>query len=290
MVALIMHGGCHEKTPSEAVKLAAANGMKKYGDIGFKMLQSDASAKDVVEGVIKLLEDDPTFDAGTGSFYSLDGEIEMDAMIMDSHSNCGGVICIKGVQHPISVARKVMEETPHVLLSGEGAVRFARKCGFPYYDPGSEEAKVSAIAAGKRMLGDLKYYSEERAKDGFYSTVGIVALDSTGELAVGVSTGGIRDKMPGRVGDSPIPGAGAFCDAGAGAVATGEGEGILKIGLSRYVVDRYTENGELTEACKDGIRRGSEIDCVCGVVALSAEGRFSYAYNGTFMPIYANRK
>jgi L-asparaginase / beta-aspartyl-peptidase len=290
MVALIMHGGCHERMPTEDVKKTVEAGMKKYGTIGLELLKSGTSAKDAVERIIMLLEDDPAFDAGTGSFYSLNGEIEMDAMIMDGRGNCGGVICIKEVQHPISVARKVMEDTPHVLLSGEGAVQFARKCGFAHYDPGSEQAKATAIAGGKRLLCDLKYYAEERSRDGFYSTVGVVALDSDGELAAGISTGGIREKMPGRVGDSAIPGAGAFCDVKSGAVATGEGEGILKIGLTRFVVDRYAEKGDLTEACKDGIQRGTNIDCVCGVVALSADGQFSYSYNGTFMPIYANRE
>jgi isoaspartyl peptidase/L-asparaginase-like protein (Ntn-hydrolase superfamily) len=182
-----------------------------------------------------------------------------------------------------------MEETPHLLLSGDGAVQFARKCGFPCYDPGSAEGKAAGETKAARMLGDLKYYREERSKDGFFSTVGVVALDSSGALAAGCSTGGIRNKMPGRVGDSAIPGAGCFCDAKSGAVATGEGEGILKIGLTRSVVEGYAERGDLTGACKAAVLRGTNIDCVCGVVALSADGRFSYAYNGTFMPVYANR-
>ena len=285
-----MHGGCHERTPTEEVKRTVEAGMKKYGSVGFEMLKSGASAKDAVEGVIKLLEDDPAFDAGTGSFYNLNGDVEMDAMIMDGTAGeCGGVLCIREVQHPISVARKVMEETPHLLLSGDGAVQFARKCGFPFYDPGSAEGKAANETKAARMLGDLKYYREERSKDGFFSTVGVVALDSSGALAAGCSTGGIRNKMPGRVGDSAIPGAGCFCDAKSGAVATGEGEGILKIGLTRSVVDGYAARGDLTEACKAAVLRGTNIDCVCGVVALSADGRFSYAYNGTFMPVYANR-
>jgi beta-aspartyl-peptidase (threonine type) len=263
--------------------------MREYGDIAFAMLRSGTGARDVVEDVIKLMEDDPSFDAGTGSFYNLNGDVEMDAMIMDATGKCGGVVCIKEVQHPISVARRVMEDTPHVLLSGEGALQFARKCGFPYYDPGTAEGKAAAATKGRRMLGDIKYYTEERSRDGFYSTVGIVALDTEGGLAIGTSTGGIRQKLPGRVGDSAIMGAGGFCDAKAGAVATGEGEGILKIGLTRFVVDRYSESGDLKEACKEGIRRGTAIDCVCGVVALSADGRFSYASNGAFMPVYANR-
>ena len=97
-------------------------------------------------------------------------------------------------------------------------------------------------------------------------------------------------KLPGRVGDSAIPGAGTFCGTEAGAVATGEGEGILKIGLTRFVVDRYAETRDLTDACRRGIGRGSAIDCVCGVVALSADGDFSYAHNGSFMPTFAKRE
>lgn len=290
MIALVLHGGCHELEPTAEEKRIVEEHIRGCGQFGLGLLRSGAPAKDVVEAVIKRMEDDPLFDAGTGSFYNLNGDIEMDAMIMDAAGGCGGVLCIKEVQHPISVARKVMEETPHVLLSGEGAVQFARKLGFPAYDPGTPEGKAAATEKGRRMLRDLSYYKAERAKDGFFSTVGAVAFDSAGGLVAGTSTGGIRQKLPGRVGDSAIPGAGGFCGPKAGAVATGEGEGILKIGLTRLVVDRYTADGDLTAACKAGILRGSAIDCVCGVVALSSEGTFSYAHNGAFMPVYAMRE
>jgi len=289
MVALVLHGGCHEIEPKAEEKGAIEERIRRYGEIGLAMLKSGAHSKDVIEEVIRRMEDDPLFDAGTGSFYNLNGEIEMDSMIMDMYGGCGGVLCIRDVQNPISVARKVMEETPHVLLAGDGAVQFARRLGFPPYNPGTPEGKAAAFEKGRRMLRDLTYYAEERAKDGFFSTVGAVALDSAGELVAGTSTGGIRQKMPGRVGDSAIPGAGGFCSPKAGAVATGEGEGILKLGLTRYVVDRYSEVADLTEACKEGVLRGSAIDCVCGVVALSSDGNFSYAHNGAFMPTYAKR-
>ncbi len=289
MVALVLHGGCHEIEPKSEEKRALEEHIRKYGEMGLSMLKSGAHSKDVVEEVIRRMEDDPLFDAGTGSFYNLNGEIEMDAMIMDAQGGCGSVLCIRDVQHPISVARKVMEETPHALLAGDGAVQFARRLGFSPYDPGTPEGRAAVCEKGKRMLHDLTYYAEERAKDGFFSTVGAVALDSGGELVAGTSTGGTRQKMPGRVGDTAIPGAGGFCSPKAGAVATGEGEGILKIGLTRYVVDRYSEVADLTEACKAGILKGSTIDCVCGVVALSYDGNFSYAHNGAFMPTYAKR-
>jgi beta-aspartyl-peptidase (threonine type) len=105
MVALIVHGGCHELPPGEGEKIQTQKGLDEYGEHGFAMLKEGKSALDTVEAVLSLLEDDPAYDAGTGSFASLNGDVEMDALIMDGDSRCGGVLCIRNVQHPISVAR-----------------------------------------------------------------------------------------------------------------------------------------------------------------------------------------
>ena len=140
------------------------------------------------------------------------------------------------------------------------------------------------------MLMDIQYYNKQRSPDGFYSTAGVVVLDNTGNLSAGTSTGGIRQKMPGRVGDSAIPGAGTFCCKDAGAVATGEGEGIIRIGLTKKVVELNLAGVDLSDACKQGIREGSNIDCICGVVSLNRKGEFSYAHNGSFMAVYMNKE
>jgi len=213
----------------------------------------------------------------------------MDAMLMDSHLHCGAVQCIENVRNPIQVARAVMEKTPHCILSGVGAVQFARSQGFPEYDCTSSESGDTCESVGDRirMLGDIQYYRDVvRKNDHVFSTVGIVALDETGVLVAATSTGGIRMKMPGRVGDSAIPGAGTYCTQEVGLSATGEGEGIIRLCLTHDIAKKYALTGDITESCKAGIAEGGAIDCICGVVALTKDGEFSYAHNGVFMPVY----
>ncbi|MCE5255487.1 MAG: isoaspartyl peptidase/L-asparaginase [Spirochaetaceae bacterium] len=289
MIALVCHGGCHDLMPPEDEKALSQKKLDEYGEIGFKMLETGANALDVVENVISLMEDDPMFDAGTGSFRNLNGIVEMDAMLMDSKQRCGAVQCIQNVRHPIKVARAVMEKTPHCILSGTGAVQFARSQGFPEYDPAQNNAGNDYGEAGdrKRMLCDIQYYRDvARGSDHVFSTVGVVALDDSGTLVAATSTGGIRMKMPGRVGDSAIPGAGTYCTDSVGLSATGEGEGIMKICLTHEIALTYAMKGDLAEACKAGISKGSAIDCICGVIALSRTGEISYAFNGVFMPVF----
>jgi beta-aspartyl-peptidase (threonine type) len=288
MIALILHGGCLELPPSDREKSASLRGLKEYGERGFDMLRQGASALDVAETVISLLEDDPIYDAGTGSFKNLNGEVEMDALIMDGFSRCGGVQCIQNVQHPISVARLVMEKTPHNLLSGSGAEQFARQQGIPFYNPNDYAGEEGIDPPGDRvrMLGDIQYYSDIRREDRHFSTVGLAALDAGGLLVAATSTGGIRKKMPGRVSDAAIPGAGTFCDDKIALSATGEGEGIMRLCLTHHIAMEYRHTADITEVCKRGIAAGSAINCICGIIAVTREGYFSWAYNGTFMPVY----
>jgi beta-aspartyl-peptidase (threonine type) len=291
MVALIVHGGCHDLPPTEGEKSRTIQGLSAAGEEGFAMLTQGASALDVAERVISILEDDPNFDAGTGSFKNLAGDVEMDALIMDSTSRCGGVQCIQNVQHPISVARMVMEKTPHNLLSGQGAEAFARTQGVPWYNPGEAITGAGIELAGDRvrMLRDIQYYSENRGPDPVFSTVGIAVLDAAGLLVAATSTGGIRMKLPGRVGDSAIPGAGTFCNEEIALSATGEGEGVMRLCLTHRIAMEYHHTKDLTGVCKQGIAAGSAQDCICGVIALTPEGSFTWAYNGAFMPLYYKR-
>ncbi len=293
MIALIIHGGCHDLPPGEEEKKAIINSLNEYGNRGYEMLMKGSSALDAVEAIISNLEDDPLFDAGTGSFKNLKGEIEMDALLMTSANKCGGVICIQNVQHPIQVARKVMEKTPHNLLTGKGAEEFARAQGFPYFDPDRHTTRPyneRDKEKGSRALNDIQYYRDTiRQNDHQFSTVGMVALDASGNLASGTSTGGIRLKLPGRVGDSAIPGAGTYCNKEVGLSATGEGEGIMKLCLTYSIASDYLKGRDISQSCYLAIQAASSVDCVCGVVALTASGEFSYAHNGYFMPVYMNR-
>lgn len=289
MFGLIVHGGCHELIPSDQEKSSANNGVRTYGEIGYRMLSEGCSAIDAVEKVISLMEDDPIFDAGTGSFKNLKGIAEMDAMLMDSDENCGAVHCIQKVKNPIQVARAVMEKTPHVILSGNGAVEFARSQGFQEYDPALSDAKNPSedINGRERMVRDIQYYSSEIDRiNHVFSTVGVVAMDTSGMIAAGTSTGGIRMKMPGRVGDSAIPGSGTYCTRNIGLSATGEGDKILKMCLSYQAAQDYINTGNLADSLRKNIERASKADCVCGLIAIARNGEFSFAHNGAFMPVY----
>jgi beta-aspartyl-peptidase (threonine type) len=293
MVSLILHGGCHDLPPGEKERSLTQHGVTSYGAKGFKMLLEGCSAIDVVEAVISDMEDDPLFDAGTGSFKNLNGIVEMDALIMDDLQNCGAVQCIRNVQNPIQVARLVLEKTPHFILSGEGAEQFARLQGIPFYDPSAHvhDNGFDDALGRQRVLQDIRYYQHAiRSQDHIFSTVGVVALDEKGRMVAATSTGGIRMKMPGRVGDSAIPGAGTYCNDSIGLSATGEGEKIMRLCLTYQVAQDYLRMNDVTEACKRNIARASTIDGICGVIAMTRTGEFSYAHNGAFMPVFYKSK
>jgi beta-aspartyl-peptidase (threonine type) len=293
MVGIIIHGGCHDLEPTDRERRLSNEGVIKYGDIGFRMLLEGASSIDVAEKVISLMEDDPIFDAGTGSFKNLNGIVEMDAIIMDYLENCGAVQCIQNVKNPIQVARAVLERTPHSILSGIGAEQFARLQGFAQYDPSvtEQELAIEDVGTRKRMLHDIQYYIDEvRKNDHVFSTVGIVVLDDQNHLVAATSTGGIRMKMPGRVGDSAIPGAGTYCNESIGLSATGEGEKIIRLCLTYQAAQDYLHTKKLSESLRMNIGKASRIDCISGMIAMTKEGEFSFAHNGAFMPVYHHVK
>ncbi|HET9299829.1 MAG TPA: isoaspartyl peptidase/L-asparaginase, partial [Candidatus Polarisedimenticolaceae bacterium] len=224
-IALAVHGGAWN-IPDDEVD-AHVTGVTAALTQGWERLSAGGSALDVVEAVVRLLEDDPAFNAGRGSHLNAEGKLEMDASIMEGRLlRAGGVAAISGVRHPISVARRVLEDGRHVLLAGAGALRFARDAKAELCPPtallvGRELERFRAIRRGCRSLVDQEF----RAMD----TVGAVALDRRGRTAAATSSGGTQDKAPGRVGDSPIPGAGSYADDRRGAAScTGWGEGILR--------------------------------------------------------------
>jgi beta-aspartyl-peptidase (threonine type) len=192
--AIIVHGGAgrirnHELPPKlEGCRAAALT--------GWNILQRGGSALDAAEAAVVALEDDPLFNAGTGSTLNALGEIEMDAAIMDGATlRLGAVAAVQGIRNPVRLARRVMEDGRHVMLVAGGAVMFARQIGFPECDP------QALIVEAER-----KRWQEKNG------TVGCAALDHSGKIAVATSTGGIFNKFPGRVGDSPLPGCGTYAD------------------------------------------------------------------------------
>lgn len=233
--ALIVHGGAW-RIPEE-MHPDSIRGCRVSAQIGWDILKTGGSALDAVEAAVRNLEDDPTFDAGRGSVLNAAGEVELDAIIMDGKTlNLGAVIAVKHVSNPITLARLVMTESDHNILVSEGAEAFALNHGIslcPNWD---------LIVERERERWRSKDADEESSADLFPrhpgGTVGAVALDAEGHLATATSTGGTFNKHPGRVGDSPLVGSGAYADNRAGAVsATGEGEALMKVVISKLVCD-----------------------------------------------------
>lgn len=275
---ILVHGGAWD-IPNEAVE-DHLTGVEAAAETGMAVLLRAGSALDAVEAAVNVMEESGVFNAGRGSHLNAEGEVELDAIIMDGETlNAGSVAAVTNIIHPISLARKVMEETRHVLLVGEGARKFAAAHGFRL---SRTEELVSAR--------ELKRYRELRRRTvqpkEFYEpsppdTVGAVALDSHRNLAAGTSTGGQPKKMPGRVGDSPIVGAGAYADNSLGACsATGWGESIMKTVLSKLACDLMGEGSTAQSACRKAIRLlKKKVDGRGGLVAIDHNGRHGVAYS-----------
>ncbi len=219
-----------------------ASGVQEAARWGMKRLEAGGSALDAVEGAVKLLEDNPIFNCGTGARLNLKGEVQMDAAIMDGrHLRAGAVSGLREIKNPVAVARKVMEETDHVLLAGEGGERFARAVGFEPSNPVTEARLEEWKGLKERLAGGGKLPLDRWTKIKKwmeYDTVGVVALDREGNLAVAASSGGGPMKLPGRVGDVAIPGCGLYADNFAGVAAlTGDGELFIRYLAAKMIVD-----------------------------------------------------
>ncbi|MCW4011790.1 MAG: isoaspartyl peptidase/L-asparaginase [Candidatus Bathyarchaeota archaeon] len=233
---IVVHGGAWG-IPDEQVD-ENIKGVEKAVREGWKILKTGGSALDAVVAAVNSMEDNPIFDAGIGSVLTTDGTVEMDALIMDGNTlNAGAVAGLRDVRYPIKLARHVMEDTPHVLMIGDGANRLA------------DEFKVERITQDELVTEDARKGLKEWLKDQKFGetfgheTVGAVALDADGNIATATSTGGVTGKRVGRVGDVPIIGSGGYADNRVGAVSTtGHGESILKVNLSKLVLN-YMETG-----------------------------------------------
>ncbi|MEO0136097.1 MAG: isoaspartyl peptidase/L-asparaginase [candidate division WOR-3 bacterium] len=247
-----------------------AQGLKKAVSIGYEILKNGGSSLDAVERAIMVLEDTTIFNAGTGSTLGLTGEVEMDASIMTSLGNFGAVAAIKNVRYPIQVARLVMEKTDHLLLCGEGALRFARLCGIKYHNPKTKEKERMWLRAKKRLKSE--YFPKIYQLKELYETVGVVALDKNGMITVGTSTGGISLHLPGRVGDTPIIGAGTYANKFGGVSATGHGEMIMKTLLAFRTVN-LMEKYSAPVAGKMAISYATRQKCRAGLIGIDRHGK-----------------
>ncbi len=276
--AILVHGGAWA-IPDDELE-AHRIGVHRASLIGFELLLTGGSALDAVQKVVEFLEADPAFNAGRGSVLNARGEVELDAAIMEgTELRAGAVAAVSRVPHPVAVAREVLESSRHVMLSGEGALEFARSRGIPLCGP--EELIVERERERFLRAGKIAGARENEPAD----TVGAVACDSQGRVAAASSTGGTFRKHPGRIGDSPVIGAGLYADDRKGAAAsTGQGEAILRMVLAYRAVEALTSGIGPSEAAQQSIhallsRGGGE----GGIIVVDAKGELGYAFNTPHM-------
>jgi beta-aspartyl-peptidase (threonine type) len=274
LVAIAIHGGAgtlarRKMTPARAARCERALGHAV--DVGYEVLKS-GSALDAVCAAVVALEDSPLFNAGRGACYNTDGKHELDAGVMDGATRrAGAVAAVSRIRNPVLAARAVMERSSHVLLVGRGAERFARAHGVRMV-PVSYFATRSRLIALKRRL------------TGHHGTVGAVAVDADGNLAAATSTGGYTGKLPGRVGDSPLIGAGTYADEICALSATGLGEAFIRTVLAYDVAARMRYRGEnLARASAAALARIAALGADGGLIAVDRRGNIAMPYNSEGM-------
>ena len=277
-IALIAHGGAGNWRPGSETD--AIEGMRAAVSRGRAVLRSGGSALDAVCAAVVILEDDPNFNAGTGACLNFDGFCELDASVMESReSRVGAVAALQRVKNPVLVARKVMEETDHVMLAGEGAQRFARVMGFPDHDPVTparradwqEKRRDMDRLLGKHSLKTRRFLKDHPEYAG--GTVGAAAVDGAGYLAAATSTGGVTLKLVGRVGDSPLAGAGNYASRHVAASATGTGEYVIRSLATRALSDAMERGATLANALSDVMGRlKRDYDADVGMIAVDGAG------------------
>lgn len=281
---LVIHGGAGSIDRKELT--AAAEGeytavLNRALQVGDSVLANGGTCLDAIEKTIVILEDSPLFNAGKGAVFTSEGLVELDASIMEGKTlKAGAVAGVRDIKNPIRAARKVMEASEHVLLTGAGASRFAREQGF-------EPVDNSYFHTEKRYKSLLELQKKEReaAIKDKHGTVGCVALDTYGNLAAGTSTGGMNNKKYGRVGDSPIIGAGTYANNKTGAFScTGHGEYYIRLGFSRDIsaLMEYKKRS-IKDACREEIRKLTELGGTGGVIGIDKKGNIAMEFNTSGM-------
>jgi beta-aspartyl-peptidase (threonine type) len=268
--AIVIHGGAgwfSNMSPDEIKDLK--KGLKMAADKGFDILENGGSSVDAVEAAIIILEDNPLFNAGRGSVYTSEERQEMDASIMTGKDNeAGAVSSVTNVKNPISLARHVMEETPHVMFTSRGAEKLAR-------DNNIEQVEQSYFANPDRLK------SLKKAQENKKGTVGVVAIDKNRVITAGTSTGGMTNKAPGRVGDSPIIGAGTWVENNScGVSATGHGEYFIRFSVAKEIcVKARYQNKSIQQASTEVMNQLKEIGADGGVIVMDNKGNYAFAFN-----------
>lgn len=276
--AIVLHGGAGTRPDADPAAVCA--GMARACEVGFDVLGRGGSALDAAEAAVVAMEDDPLFNAGRGSCLTRDGTVEMDAAVMDGTSRLAGAVAdVRTVRNPVRLARRVLEQSDHLLLVSEGAERFARDEGLAIEPPDyfvTPEQRARHLELREAALRD----GTRRHRRGL-GTVGAVAVDAHGRLAAATSTGGTPLKQPGRVGDTPIIGAGTYADdASAGVSCTGHGESVIRLVLGFRVADAVAHGASPLQAARAAahlLREATAADG--GLVVAAPDGRLGWAHN-----------
>lgn len=319
--AIVVHGGAgvierKDLTPEQ--DKAYREAMGRVAEAGAEVLRKGGSSLDAIEAAIRLMEDDPLFNAGRGAVFAADGKNELDSSIMDGRTlGAGAVASVTRTRHPISLARQVMEHSPHVFLVGAGADEFARSRGLEQVDPSfffterrwrslettlkqeglpipprpaGAPLEPSARAALAHDEGPAGARTEARAMlahdEGKHGTVGVVALDAHGDIAAGTSTGGTTAKRWGRVGDSPIIGAGTYASNASCAVsATGTGEYFIRLTVARSICALVELKGMSLQAAADQViqKQLTAMGGDGGIIAVAPDGQMAWSFNTSGM-------
>ena len=300
--AIVVHGGAgviERKSMTPELEAEYRAGLKKAIEAGAQVLDRGGSSMDAIEAAIRILEDDPNFNAGRGAVFAADGTNQLDAAIMDGATlRAGAVADVTRTRHPISLARAVMEKSPHVLLVGEGADVFSKYAGLEQADPSfffteqrwqslMRDLKKEGLPIPPRPVGappepTLPLAGLEPPDLHKWGTVGVVALDRNGDIAAGTSTGGTQAKRWGRVGDSPIIGAGTYASNESCAVsATGTGEYFIRLTVARTVCALVEYKGYKLQAAADELihKQLEAIHGDGGLIAIAPDGQMAWSFN-----------
>jgi beta-aspartyl-peptidase (threonine type) len=302
--AIVVHGGAgviERKDLTPAQDKAYREAMGRVAEAGAAVLKRGGTSLDAIEAAIRIMEDDPLFNAGKGAVFAADGRNELDSSIMDGKTlMAGAVASVTTTRHPISLARAVMEHSPHVFLVGEGADEFARTRGLEQVPPSYffterrwqglvKELKRQGLPIPPRPAG-APTAPEARAElvhdEGKHGTVGVVALDTHGNIAAGTSTGGTTAKRWGRVGDSPIIGAGTYASNASCAVsATGTGEYFIRLTVARSICALVELKGMKLQAAADQViqKQLTAMKGDGGVIAVAPDGQMAWSFNTSGM-------
>ena len=291
---LVIHGGAgviERKTMTTALEAEYRAKLTEARGAGYAILAGGGTALDAVIAAVKILEDSPLFNAGKGAVFTADGTCELDASIMDGRTQAAGAIAgVRHIRNPITLARAVMEKSAHVMLTGDGAEKFAKQQGFEFVpneyfqtdnrrqqlETAREREKQKAVGRPTSSL-DVDHFSRTAR----YGTVGCVALDQAGNLAAGTSTGGMTNKKFGRVGDAPVIGAGTYANNATCAVsATGWGEYFIRVGVARDIAAQVEYKGAaLADAASATLAKVAALGGDGGVICIDRAGHIALPFN-----------